>query len=424
MVSNNNCELPQGRDGTPGAFSRFLRLLAGFLMRFREMGMNRSCISMISAAFVSIASSLAAPINVLNVPAESSGPPWYADFAADFVPSNGTDAAIVFWRNPDGVPDDFNLLDLFDAPRAFDQPLLLSGTEYHDPEAEPGTPPLVSYYANTQPLPVYFVRVNDLDEALSDDVLTLQELEGLESLRKGLATESRHYIRSLSNSTTVALGELDDGTPFFLRVFEVGETLETEITFSRHRVDPVSANGGVPAYLEIGSQFVPEDPTTGKLPLLFWRSPDNVPASSNLLELDAPRAWNFARLFDGHEFRPQGTPLDAPPLDYFYENDGAMPIYFVDRSDFDSVVTDGRLTISELNGLASLQKGQAEHVSAYTTLSGATLGGSSAYAAAGTLENGESFFVDVSELPGEAGGFTVTSTITFSSKETAGTGQC
>lgn len=59
--------------------------------------------------------------------AQDPGPPFYARIEHGFVIHDDTTAAIAFYRDPSCVPLTFNLLNLFDAPRAFGCPLTVDG---------------------------------------------------------------------------------------------------------------------------------------------------------------------------------------------------------------------------------------------------------------------------------------------------------
>lgn len=164
---------------------------------------------------------------ILNVPEESPGAPWYADFSRGFIPTDGTDVSIVFWRNPADVPADFNLLDYFDIPRAWSTPILLRGQEWWvDEPLTPGNQ-MRTRMVNDGPVPVYFVALDELEAEIADDVLTIGELEAFSSLRVGYATDVRYDTRNglrpgegNDGARYTALGELEGGGRFFVRLFE------------------------------------------------------------------------------------------------------------------------------------------------------------------------------------------------------------
>jgi hypothetical protein len=139
------------------------------------------------------------PVTV-QVPAESPGIPAYARIAIlppfEEVYHTNDWAAIAFYRQPAGIPKEFNLLEFFDtvpvdeAPRAFAAPLTVEGMEvWAKPPAEsPGAAPMVSWLRGLGAVPVWFVGWAELQAAIADQRLTLPELEGLKSLQKGVAS--------------------------------------------------------------------------------------------------------------------------------------------------------------------------------------------------------------------------------------------
>ncbi len=121
---------------------------------------------------------------LLRVPEDSPGIPAYARVERPFVYHTNEWAAIVFYRDPACVPIDFNLLDLFDAPRAFGCALTYSGFEIWDnPATDLGPRHTISSGTS---VPVWFVPWTALEAAIADDELTMTELESLAPL-KGVA---------------------------------------------------------------------------------------------------------------------------------------------------------------------------------------------------------------------------------------------
>jgi hypothetical protein len=129
-------------------------------------------------------------------------------------------AVIPFWRSPDAIPPDFDLLDYFDESAA-QSPLAVSGFAVFDDVG-----PIVSEARGEGAVPVWFVRWPELREAISDGDLRIGELASLSSLRRGLASvyEDQNHIfgiHPVSHFAFVARGRLDDGTAFDVRVVEV-----------------------------------------------------------------------------------------------------------------------------------------------------------------------------------------------------------
>jgi len=132
-------------------------------------------------------------------------------------------AAIPFYRNPDCVPEDFNLVNFLDSPNANNCNALVKGFEVWEngPGLDP-TPIQVELKA-AEPMPIYFIPWDILDVALEDYVLTMPELEGLEGLRIGIATfytETLHpgVVISQYMDEAVAKGNMaDNGDRFELK---------------------------------------------------------------------------------------------------------------------------------------------------------------------------------------------------------------
>ena len=123
---------------------------------------------------------------IRNFPSEDPGPPFYADFQADFIPTDDGIVGIAFVREPSCIPTDFNLLLGFDVPAAFGCELTVEGRLwYTDPETDP-----IPFQVRTWGLgavPIYFVDEAELAAATQDGVLTIGELQALPSLRIGYA---------------------------------------------------------------------------------------------------------------------------------------------------------------------------------------------------------------------------------------------
>jgi N-acetylneuraminic acid mutarotase len=152
-----------------------------------EAGATRAFQGVISTSFV-----------VLNAPGESPGGPWYADIGRDFIPTDGAQVAIVFMRDPAHIRPEFNLLDMVDIPAAFECPFLLRGQEWwHEPFVD--FPFKVEYgLENDGSVPVYFVDLAELDNEITDDQLTLGELEAFSSLRVGQATYIKNDVLDIN----------------------------------------------------------------------------------------------------------------------------------------------------------------------------------------------------------------------------------
>jgi hypothetical protein len=163
-------------------------------------------------------------------PALGGGVPAYARIERVdghvLVHNDGQWAAISFFRQPSCVPEDFNLLDFFDAPRAFECELTMEGFEiWRNGPSAGDISPIQTVSFGLGAVPIWFVRVDELEGALADDVLTMAELEGCATLRKGLATyfkETLHPLGGAQQTKTevVARGSLASGEAFLFQAEE------------------------------------------------------------------------------------------------------------------------------------------------------------------------------------------------------------
>jgi hypothetical protein len=169
-------------------------------------------------------------VNVLG------GVPYYADLAYDFIPTDGDRVAIVFKRSPDCVPSDFNLLDWLDfsllAPEGPVCPSTVDGFAiFGDPsDLENGIPPRQEHYTGDA-VPVWLAPLDAFNAAITDGVLTIGELEGLDGLLMGVADQYNSSIRNADSVTggngkrpgsesTTAKGKLEDGRSFLVHIAE------------------------------------------------------------------------------------------------------------------------------------------------------------------------------------------------------------
>jgi len=126
---------------------------------------------------------------------EDGGFPGYAQLGYDpliqavFIINDGEWAAIPFYRDPAGVPADFNLVTQVDVPRAFECASTVEGYTIISTSKD------VAFHFHAQgpvagfPLPtVYFVKYAELLTAIEDGELLIGELQSLPSLKTGRAT--------------------------------------------------------------------------------------------------------------------------------------------------------------------------------------------------------------------------------------------
>jgi hypothetical protein len=162
------------------------------------------------------------------------GLPFYARLQRGFEPIHSAEwAALVFYRQPLCVPSGFNLLDFFDIPAAFGCPVTVEGFEIFK-EPLPA-PPIQVKLQGLGAVPVWFVRWSDLQAAISDDVLTVGELQGLDSLVIGTATSFREVLHPAETLVITATGVLADGDQFSLEVtYAGGDTVAAHVRIALH----------------------------------------------------------------------------------------------------------------------------------------------------------------------------------------------
>jgi hypothetical protein len=177
--------------------------------------------------------------------AEDPGPPFYAriDLEPPYILSDGEWAAIVFYRDPDCVPANFNLLLFFDAPAAFSCPLAVHGTSFwHEPFI--GAPKIASSSGDGA-VPVWFVPLEAVNQATQDGFLSVGELARLEGLLVGYADKFNEVLHPSPlppelgggghpnpKLTLNAHGQLEDGRQFNLHISEVrGDIKAIKIQF-------------------------------------------------------------------------------------------------------------------------------------------------------------------------------------------------
>ena len=153
---------------------------------------------------------------------------------------------------------------------------------------------------------------------------------------------------------------------------------------------------GDPLYADFGRDFIPADGT--QVAIVFMRDPAYIPPDFNLLDMrDIPAAFECPFLLHGQEWWHEPF-VDSPfKCVYVLENDGSVPVYFVDLAELDSEIADDQLTLGELEAFSSLKVGQATYVKNDILNSNAPDSdgkGHGTMTALGTLqESGEFFYV-------------------------------
>lgn len=200
----------------------------------------------------------------LDFPTQSPGIPAYARLELlipDFdVPNDDDWAAIVFYRNPDCIPSDFDLGQFFhfpgpDGPGAFGCELLIEGSELwaNGPEEDPA--PVYARSRSAGPdLPVWFVAWPELSALLDNGMVFLDEIEALPSLVRGQAwwfEESLHPNGSAPDPaiSLTARGRLETGGRFLLEWHYHASAGEDEVIIELESPGDDTSNGRPPSLI-------------------------------------------------------------------------------------------------------------------------------------------------------------------------------
>jgi hypothetical protein len=182
-----------------------------------------------------------APV-IRHVPSDGEpGPPFYTPVfmggLSGFVPTDGTWAAIHFYRQPACIPSGFNLLQVFNPPSAFGCSLAITGKVWRHEAGD--LVPFQEHYGGDGAVPIYFVRLSDLTAAAADGLLTIAELQDL-----ALIGHASFYQSVIHNSnqaanhgheTLTARGQLEDGRSF--RVHFNEKFLDGQHVFQNVRIE-------------------------------------------------------------------------------------------------------------------------------------------------------------------------------------------
>ena len=197
------------------------------------MKMRPTSACLIAAMFILGAANRAAaqPVHV-DFPGGTPGPPIYANIGTGFLPHTEDLAVVFFYRSPDCVPADFNLLDFLDftpafpggPPRPFLCDLLIEGRALWHSLDDPA--PGLQFFYGLGSVPTWFVAWPELEAAAADGVLTISELAALPSLQVGEASSFLETIRNTvpeqrgGGEEVVATGALTDGRAFVVHINE------------------------------------------------------------------------------------------------------------------------------------------------------------------------------------------------------------
>jgi hypothetical protein len=157
--------------------------------------------------------------DLLLIPEEHPGPPCYARIIRWV---GYTDwAAVVFYRSPDDVPKNFDLgpygyylvhldfgLMLPGAPQ-----ILMEGFGVWEDVTVPGVPPYQEVLRDVRgtPVPIWFVKNDDLAPFVKKGNVRVADLEKMPSLRKGLADSYLEELQATDVATDTILNIVASG---------------------------------------------------------------------------------------------------------------------------------------------------------------------------------------------------------------------
>lgn len=185
---------------------------------------------------VMVATVVAPQIAMANVRYEDGGDvPFYARLERGITYTDGEWVTVVFYRPPECIPSNFNLLDFFDFADTWSclPPTTDGFTIWGD-----GTAPIQQELHGLGSVPVWFVSLVDYQLAVADDVLTIGELASLLSLKTGSASFYQETLHPLGGARRNHLeynahGTLADGASFRVHVVHTEANLNANIKFGR-----------------------------------------------------------------------------------------------------------------------------------------------------------------------------------------------
>jgi hypothetical protein len=170
-----------------------------------------------------------------------NGAPFYARFGEDEFFSDGEKVVIIFYRQPDCIPADFNMNEFFhfpgeESPGAFAcAPPTITSVETWQKSPETDPAPLVAETTGLGAVPVWFFAAAEVETAMADGVVTIDELAALPSRQVGTASTYTELLHpSQSNETSLvqfaAEGSLEDGADFSVDVSQGDPDVDDHVT--------------------------------------------------------------------------------------------------------------------------------------------------------------------------------------------------
>ena len=163
----------------------------------------------------------------------------------------------------------------------------------------------------------------------------------------------------------------------------------------------IEGNGEVPFYARFGEN---ETFSNGEwVAIVFYRSPDCIPAEFNLNQFfdfpgeSGPGAFGCAPpTTTSVEIWANGPETDPAPLVAEMTGRGAVPVWFFTQAEAEAAMADGVVTVDELAALPSRLIGTAATYTELLHPSQSNAQPMIQFMAAGALEDGRSFLVNVS----------------------------
>jgi hypothetical protein len=151
-----------------------------------------------------------------------------------------------------------------------------------------------------------------------------------------------------------------------------------------------------PVYANLAAGFLPH--TDDWAVIFFYRSPECIPATFNLLDFIDPSGSAVGCPLKVHGSTIWRSLDDPYPAENFFQGDGAVPTWFVRWAELQAVAADQKLTIGEVTALPSRLVGSASlfQQSVRNDIRGQR-GGNESVTAFGNLDDGRAFQVEYQE---------------------------
>jgi hypothetical protein len=142
---------------------------------------------------------------VISFPDEDPGIPIYARVGPIlnqfFV--TGNQLVIPFYRNPECIPDSFNLLNYYDPPAAFGCELMVQGRFVIEKDAEEGQFPIMAHTTGSE-VPIWIVDWTGFQSLRANGAVTIVNLEELNPI-KATALQFNEYLSPRINEHQVII---------------------------------------------------------------------------------------------------------------------------------------------------------------------------------------------------------------------------